>query len=200
MRYILYISFIIVIASCSLVTKIENRKYSVHKTLSEQIEIRHYPAAVLAKVEVTGNRKQATNAGFKKLANYIFGNDIKMTAPVTTESVTDAFVTNSIDDNLEITDTWLVTFTMPANYTMGNLPTPPNKEVTLVTTKPQDVIVLKFSGSSSNNNLLEHYHKLKQYTQSKNIAVALKPIFAFYDNPWTTLPFLRHNEVMFILK
>jgi len=50
-------------------------------------EIRSYEPYILAQVEVTGTYDEATNQGFRILADYIFGNntkqtDIAMTAPV----------------------------------------------------------------------------------------------------------------------
>ena len=50
-------------------------------------EVRSYPALVAAQVNVTGTRDEASTAGFKLLAGYIFGGNtrrqsIAMTAPV----------------------------------------------------------------------------------------------------------------------
>lgn len=50
-------------------------------------EVRSYPALVAAEVSVTGTRDEASSAGFKLLAGYIFGGNtrrqsISMTAPV----------------------------------------------------------------------------------------------------------------------
>ena len=52
------------------------------------IEIRAYPALVVAEVTRTGNRDEAVRSGFGSLAGYIFakerpGEKIAMTAPVT---------------------------------------------------------------------------------------------------------------------
>ncbi|MDP2324141.1 MAG: heme-binding protein, partial [Gammaproteobacteria bacterium] len=68
-----------------------------YDVLSEQngYEIRQYAPQLVAEVEVTGNFTEATNRGFRALADYIFGNNtasggdapdasesIAMTAPV----------------------------------------------------------------------------------------------------------------------
>jgi hypothetical protein len=59
------------------------------ETLKEgYFEVREYPSMIAAEVLVTGERSDAVSAGFRLLAGYIFGGNIKkqsiaMTAPVT---------------------------------------------------------------------------------------------------------------------
>ncbi|MEM8784921.1 MAG: heme-binding protein [Pseudomonadota bacterium] len=53
-------------------------------------EVRRYDPMIVATVQVTGDRNEAANQGFRKLADYIFGNNqpadkIAMTAPVVQE-------------------------------------------------------------------------------------------------------------------
>ncbi len=52
-----------------------------------EFEVRDYPTLVAAEVNVTGSRDQASRAGFRLLAGYIFGGNtrrqsIAMTTPV----------------------------------------------------------------------------------------------------------------------
>ena len=58
---------------------------------TEEVEIRDYPPMIVAEVEVSEERKVAISQGFKRIANYIFGDNsprqkIEMTAPVTQQA------------------------------------------------------------------------------------------------------------------
>ena len=73
---------------------IEEPKYITIKK-SEDFELRNYEPKIIAQVQIDGDIKQASNKGFRLIANYIFGNNtapngnnenISMTAPVTLEN------------------------------------------------------------------------------------------------------------------
>ena len=66
--------------------KKETQKYEVLYT-KENFEIRFYPEAILATVEMNGTYDNSRNSGFQVLAGYIFGGNeensqIAMTSPV----------------------------------------------------------------------------------------------------------------------
>jgi len=66
---------------------IESPKYKVISK-EDRFEIREYEEYILAEVEIGGDYDHAINAGFRILADFIFGNNkkrarIQMTAPVT---------------------------------------------------------------------------------------------------------------------
>ena len=74
------------------VRNIETPKYAV-LSANKEYEIRQYPGHIVAEVQVTGTYKGAVNKGFRKIADYIFGNNtasgsIAMTAPVLHEKHT----------------------------------------------------------------------------------------------------------------
>ena len=65
---------------------VEHARYSV-VAASDDIEIRDYPAQIIAETIVSGERAAAISEGFRRLAGYIFGANqpnekIAMTAPV----------------------------------------------------------------------------------------------------------------------
>jgi hypothetical protein len=70
----------------SVMSKTEQASYRVVESHGN-IELRDYPAMIIAETEVAGERKQAIQAGFRAIAGYIFGGNqssekIAMTAPV----------------------------------------------------------------------------------------------------------------------
>ena len=66
----------------------ERQKYQVLKSING-IEIRNYSPYVTADILVNEEYDKAANQGFRPLANYIFGNNIAMTAPVIVQNETD---------------------------------------------------------------------------------------------------------------
>ena len=155
----------------------------IHSALP--FETRLYQPTVTAQVEVSGERKSAINAGFRLLADYIFGNNttrekITMTAPVTQQAQGHH---------------WQVRFVMPEGSTLSSLSKPNNAKVSLQTIPAQKFIVIKFSGFHSDRNIRPHQLELNHYIQVHKLKTIGDPIIAFYNPPWT-LPFLRRNEIM----
>ena len=187
---------------------IKTPAYSVIKK-DGNIEIRRYAPMLIAQVNVSGDREQAINRGFRLLADYIFGNNtastgekqqIAMTAPVMQSSsqkiaMTAPVVQSAINDN----QGWLVQFVLPSQYTLDTVPKPNNSDVKLISIPEQDKIVIRFSGSMTQRNLQSHLTDLQRYIKTHQINALQPPQYAFYNPPWT-LPFMRRNEIMFIIK
>jgi hypothetical protein len=148
-------------------------------------EIRDYAPVIVAETTLTGSAERARNAGFQPLADYIFAKDrkgstIAMTAPVTQSSAGDS---------------WTISFTMPASYTMEKLPTPVNPNVRLVPQAARRMGVVRFSGTASADSMDKMRIELINRVKALGLQTVGEPVFAFYDPPWT-LPFFRRNEVM----
>jgi hypothetical protein len=148
-------------------------------------EVRIYPALVAAQVSVNGTRSEAVNAGFRLLADYIFGNNqgkqkIAMTAPVM-QTQTDG--------------AWTVQFVMPKTYTLQTLPTPNNAQVRLVQLPPKRFAVLRFSGLASEADIAEKTTALNAFIDKHQLRRAGAPTLARYNPPWTPW-FMRRNEIM----
>ena len=90
---------------------------------------------------------------------------------------------------------WKVRFVMPANYTMSTLPKPNNSAVKLEEIPGKRYAVIRFSGTSREENLKENEKKLKNFISNKQLKPLSEATYAFFNPPWT-LPFLRRNEVM----
>lgn len=204
----IYASLLIILVlfalSGTIMSQVNEPKY---KLISSQgnIEVREYSPILVAQVSVIGERKSAISAGFRILANYIFGNNegrkkISMTAPVIQQegekiSMTAPVIQQELNDNLH----WNVRFVMPFEYTMENLPRPKNNQIEIMLVPSKRYGVIRFSGLASQGVLQKNLGTLLQYIGSKKLHGIGKAIYAFYNPPWT-LPFLRRNEIMIELK
>jgi DNA gyrase inhibitor GyrI len=180
------------------VSNVEQPKYKVLES-NQGIEIRDYPAMIVAEADVSGERNKAIGEGFRMIADYIFGNNLSsqkvaMTAPVTQQAgekiAMTAPVTQQSAGNL-----WRVRFIMPAAYTMETLPKPKNSAVKLKEIGAKRFAVIRFSGFAGEDSLKRHTEQLMAFVRAKKMTTVSDPIYAFYNPPWT-LPFLRRNEVM----
>jgi effector-binding domain-containing protein len=176
---------------------VEQPKYTV--TLSEgDIELRTYSPVIVAEVIIAGNRKEAISDGFRQLADYIFGNNttssqIAMTAPVQQEPSEKIAMTAPVQQQAS-GDDWKIRFVMPSQYTMDSIPKPNNKAVRLIEVPEKKYVAIRFSGSNTDENISSNEKRLLNYIEDKKLKIVGKPIYAFYNPPWT-LPFLRRNEV-----
>ena len=183
---------------------IEIPKYQILEKV-DRIELRQYDAQIQAETIVSGSRDDAIGDAFRILADYIFGNNtvkqkIEMTAPVTQTTASEKIaMTAPVTQQKAADNRWRVQFTMPQNYTMETLPKPNDKRVILNEIKPYRSIAIRFTGWSTQNNLQNHLNELQDYIKKYKIDVLQEPIYAFYNPPWT-LPFLRRNEIQFIIK
>jgi hypothetical protein len=116
--------------------KIEEPAYSV-KMAEADFEIREYTPRIVAETTVSGEFNEAPSIGFRRLADYIFGNNTKkseiaMTAPVSQERQSEKIAMTAPVSQEKIKDnSWLITFTMPSVYTMESLPKPNSELVTI---------------------------------------------------------------------
>ncbi len=181
-----------------IMSDVERPKYDVTSS-SGNIEVREYAPMVVAEVAVSGVRKEAINAGFRILADYIFGNniakqDIAMTAPVQQQESTEIAMTAPVQQESS-GDDWRVSFVMPSEYNIETLPEPVNDRVTLKEITAKKYVVITFSGTNSDSNMAEHEKELMEYVEANNLSVVGPMKYAFYNPPWT-LPPMRRNEVM----
>ena len=164
------------------------------------IQIREYAPYLTADVTVSGERKIAINRGFRILAAYIFGGNTKqtsidMTAPVIQTSNEKIAMTAPVIQQ-GYNNKWQVSFVMPAEYTEATLPKPNNSDIKIVSHPSHKMIVIKFSGHTTTDNIKKHEQQLLAYIVNNDIKVSGQPIYAFYNPPWV-LPFFKRNEVMF---
>ena len=107
-----------------IMSNVEQAKYDVVETHGT-IEIRDYAPMIVAEVNVSGDRETAISDGFRKIADYIFGNNISsqkvaMTAPVIQQPSEKIAMTAPVTQQGG-EGVWLVRFVMPSSYTMQTL-------------------------------------------------------------------------------
>ncbi|WP_223177884.1 SOUL family heme-binding protein [Pseudohalioglobus sediminis] len=161
---------------------IEEPEYEVVELIGE-VEIREYAPRIVAVTTLASNSD--TTGGFRRLADYIFGGNsagksIAMTAPV--------------EETLGVPEP-LMAFTMPAEYTMAELPEPDNEAVTLREVDARTVAVTQFSGWATAGRVARAERELREALAQRDITVTGAATLNQYNPPWT-LPFLRRNEVM----
>ena len=192
----------LVLVGCAMVgplmSDVEKPKYQV-TSLADSIELRSYDPMIVAAVQVNGKRKEAIGEGFRILADYIFGNNtleqnISMTAPVQQQSGETIAMTAPVQQQKN-SNFWTISFVMPKMYTLKTIPKPNNKEVILNEVPAQKFIAIRFSGTSSDDNIEQHERTLFNFIEQNKINVMGESKYAFYNPPWT-LPFMRRNEIL----
>lgn len=163
-------------------------------------EVRDYPALIVAEVSVPGSRDEASNAGFRLLAAYIFGGNtrrqsIAMTTPVVQERATNETIAMTTPVTQSGGDgAWVVRFTMPSAYSLETLPAPNDARVSLVPVPPQRYAVVRFSGLARPDDVERRTEALRAFMERQHLRAAGPPSLARYNPPWT-LWFMRRNEV-----
>ena len=158
----------------------EEANYQVVKT-NEIYEIRKYSDRLAVETS-TSNQ----NSGFRKLFNYISGDnqtneEIKMTTPVT---------------EMERKGNMTMQFYLPLKFDKNNVPIPSRPDVEIVNIEGGYFAVIVYSGRSSDKNFIKHKDILENELKKDDISILGPPIKATYNGPFT-LPMLRRNEVMF---
>ena len=182
---------------------IEEPNYTLLKK-SGEFELRAYSPKIVAETRVSGPMDKASGAGFKLIADYIFGNNtastggsqkISMTAPVAMESQSEKISMTAPVGMEQTAGQWRVYFVMPSEYSLDTLPQPNNPAVVLVEEPAANYAVIRFSGFAGEKKTAAKTADLMAWLNSNDITAIGQPQLARYNPPWT-LPFMRRNEVM----
>tara|TARA_B100000902_G_scaffold757_1_gene1019 strand:+ start:1876 stop:2418 length:543 start_codon:yes stop_codon:yes gene_type:complete len=163
---------------------IEEPQFEILKKY-KKFEVRKYVDTIQARVTIGGMNYGESARPFRRIAGYIFGGNecqqsIAMTAPV--------HMWDSGEESL-------MAFTMPAEHKMEDLPKPNDSGVKLIHVEGEIVAVLKFSGLSRPNKSLRLQKKLRKLVEDEGLTPSSEAKLAVYDNPMSTLPFMRRNEI-----
>ena len=163
----------------------ERQKFDLLKEVKAsnkvQFEIRRYHSCVMADVIVNSDYGNAANLGFRPLVTYISQNNIAMTAPVLQEE--------------KSAGSWTVSFVMPADAKIEDLPLPKNSSVTLRTIPEHTAAALSFRGFTTDQNIKKREAELREALDCEAISVTGPMRIARFDPPWKPA-FARHNEVV----
>jgi SOUL heme-binding protein len=196
-----------VVACCGLLLggramAIEEPAYQV-KIQDGAFEVRTYGPRIVAETVVPGSLSEASNAGFRRVAGYIFGRNkrreggstsIAMTAPVTVSQSTKIEMTAPVTTRPE-QDGYRLQFVMPAEYTMATLPVPLDPTVHLSERPATTYAVIRFSGLCGESKVAERTTALQNWIAQHHYAPTGVAELARYDPPWQ-LPFWRRNEIL----
>ena len=161
---------------------IEMPKYRVIKKLGE-VEIREYPSLILAQTSLKKpDYDEEGSNGFRTVAGYIFGGNqsqqkIAMTAPVI----------------MTMGDSASMSFVMPSEYKIQDLPTPSSNQVKLIQENAKILAVIRFGGYSSSDKIKKYADQLYLELKNNKLETRGKLLYLGYNAPWDVTN--RRNEV-----
>jgi len=168
------------------------------------LEVRRYAPVVVAETTLAGaDWDEALSTGFRRLADYISGNNaerarIELIAPVHTAekggSSGEKIAMTAPVAAAEHAGGHTVVFMMPKDRTLASLPVPLDSRVQLRELPSRRVAVLRFSGAYTWEPVRAKMRELLAKVDQAGWRSEGEVQFGGYDPPWT-LPFLRRNEV-----
>lgn len=191
---------------------IEEPKYEIIQA-DGNFEIRKYAPILIAETLIEGDMDEASNKGFRLIADFIFGNNqladsntnskIAMTAPVTVEPISQkiamtAPVTVELqasESNMQAAKKWRIHFVMPSQYTLASIPKPKNAAITLKEVPSKIFLVYSYSWLNTLSRVQTKTEEALEWANRKGLKVIGAPQLSRYDPPWT-LPMFKRNEIM----
>jgi len=179
---------------------IEKSKYEVIYK-DGKFEIRHYKPQIVAETVVEADFDDAGNMAFRRLFNYISGENqrkesIAMTAPVNQKSRSEKIAMTAPVNQQQFEGNYVVSFLMPSKYTIQTLPEPLDSSVRLRQIPARKIAAIRYSGSWSKTKYEQKKILLVEFIRKRGLQIKGQDIFARYDPPFQ-IPFLRRNEVLF---
>jgi effector-binding domain-containing protein len=191
----------------NLIMAIEEPKYTVLDE-SGNIEIRQYQQYIVAETIVSGDLETVSDEGFRRLVDYIGGENImnqsiEMTAPVNQEKVESAGqkIEMTAPVNQEAVDSanYRISFVMPERFTLETVPRPKDNRIKMREVPAKTVVAIRYSGTWSRSNYEKHLEKLVKYIEENDLEVTGNPVWARYNPPFMPW-FMRRNEILLELE
>ena len=181
------VSIISFLLSMVVISGIETPNYKKIKKFKD-FELRNYESIIIATTTVERDFSESNNIGFRRLANYIFGDNdknikIEMTAPVITSF-------NSLYENQKN-----ISFIMPKKHNLNSLPLSNKNNVSIKVKEVGLVAVIGFGGWATEERTNKYINKLKILIQNEKLNISDEIIVAQYNSPWAIPPF-RKNEIL----
>jgi hypothetical protein len=197
--FILLVLFMSIFFVGKAAVAIEEVKYTVVEKEGD-FELRDYEPFIVAETLVEGDFSAVGNVGFRRLYDYISGNNrkqasISMTAPVTQEARSEKISMTAPVTQENQGGKWRITFMMPSQYSMKTLPEPLDPNVKLKQESKRVVAALRYSGTWSQKRYSEKEARLFEWIEKRGFRAVGEPVFARYNSPFMPW-FLRRNEVL----
>jgi hypothetical protein len=204
---IFFVCFFIFVVAAFIVSNRETEKpreqprYEV-LAKDDKFELRLYAPMLVAEAVSIGSFNGTQNEAYALLNNYMMGDNaegirMQMTAPI-------MLVRNVVlDENkvIEGSKDWLMRFFLSASFKHPEEAPHPRaaegEEMAIRLLPARQMLVMRFSGSLGKTNTDAKIHDLNEYAARNGWRVVSGPTIAAYEDPYTTPPFERHNEVMF---
>jgi hypothetical protein len=181
MKYFIFAFVLLVAGGCATVaSNYDSPKYTVIAS-QDRFEVRDYAPYLAAEVTVTGEQRAALNDGFRILADYIFGNNVAMTAPVTSKPASEKVAMTVPVMQSASADAWTVRFMMPHDYTAQTLAKPNRPDIRIITVPGARKAVVRFSGFASDSNFAKREKELEAYITAQKLTVLGPPERAYYN-------------------
>lgn len=163
-------------------------------------ELREYSPYIVAETLVSGDIEEAGNTAFPLLFGYISGKNsrrdkIAMTSPVTQQEQGQKISMTAPVQQQASGEQWVISFSMPAAYTLDSLPQPDNPVVQLREVPSRQLAAVRYSGRWTEKLYQRHLQRLQKWMQSRGMSPAGDAIWARYNPPFMPW-FWRRNEIL----
>lgn len=177
----------------------EQQPYVVERTLGD-IEVRRYPAHVVAQTTVEATFEAAGSRAFRRLVSYIGGENtsqasIEMTAPVTQQGDWQKIAMTAPVTQSGANGRYVVAFVLPAELTIDTAPEPTNPEVELREVAERLAVAITFSGRGQEASFADHRATLLATIEQAGLEPVGELRYARFDPPYKP-GFMRRNEVV----
>lgn len=191
---------------CSVfgVSSVETLDY---KILAEEdnFTIRQYEEYWVARTTSEGDYQESSNKGFSRLFRYISGQNsqeekISMTSPVLQQEQGKKIAMTSPVIQQKKNDGWVMEFVLPAKYTTDSPPPQPlDPQISVIQVPGYTAAALRYSGNLGAEKFKQKTKELLDIITRRDLQAVGAPFSAGYNPPWT-LPFLKRNEVLVVVK
>jgi len=162
-------------------------------------EVRLYESLIIAQAASEGGYLQATRSGYKRLTDYVSGNNLAQQ----TVDVNPPMLVSGTKPKIELTTpyyeefldgVWLTSVALPEQYTLATLPKPADEFITFEALPRMRIAVISFSGYRSERLITSKANQLLQWMSREQLIPASPARSAVFDAP-LTLPGLRRHEI-----
>jgi hypothetical protein len=181
--------FTLLFLFCEAAMAVEEPRYTVLVS-DPPFEVRRYAGFVVAQTQINGDFDAASGSGFRRIAAYIFGDNLQATSGTQRKIAMTAPVTLTPE-----TEGWRVHFVMPSAESVQTLPQPINPQIQLRTVPEHDTVTVRFTGFTTQASIQEQTERLRAWAQARNLKLSPTAQIARYDAP-LTFPWNRRNEIL----